>query len=421
MSTVGQCGLSISNCRSQWRHCSQILALVVAGLLGVSTFAVAQDEPAPKASKTAPAAVDMKEFEKLFALRTELGKKLEKLSQGLEAAEKANDEKKYRALAEEFNGLIIDFEKTTLPKLLALSGPIYLQDGKNKDAESIVLGYLQDLYRENKYKQVIAEGNKYLAAGRKHPLILNFVGVACFATHDFARAEDLLKQARAAGADDEQAGVMFARIGAPYLDQCKPYQAMWKKEQAIREKEAAATGDARLPRVLLKTNKGDIELELFENEAPNTVANFISLIEKKKYDGVAFHRVIPGFMAQGGDPNTLNKDPRDDGMGGPGYNIVCECYQPNARMHFQGSLSMAHAGKDTGGSQFFLTHLPTSHLNPDVDKARGHTVFGRITKGLDVALSLTPGDRIVVASVLFKRNHPYVPKTVADPDAAPKE
>lgn len=385
--------------------------MVLAGFLWMATTVVGQDQPAPKATKSAPASAEAKEFQQLFAVRAQLGEKLSKLQGPLREAAKAQDVKKHKALVDEFNGYVTDFEENTLPRLLALAGPLYIKDGKNTQAEEIVLGYLQDLYHENKYKQVVTEGSKYLAAGRNHPLILNFVGVSLYATQDFVKAEEVLKQAKAAGAKSEDAGSMFAQIGAPYLDQCRGYQAMWVKEQAIRAKEAAATGDARLPHVLFKTNKGDIELELFENEAPNTVANFVNLVEKKKYDGIAFHRVIPNFMAQGGDPNTLDKDPSNDGMGGPGYNIACECYQANARMHFQGSLSMAHAGKDTGGSQFFLTHLPTSHLNPNVDEAKGHTVFGRIVKGLDVALGLRPGDRIITATVLFKRNHPYVPKT----------
>ena len=394
--------------------CSKVL--VIAACLSLTTAATGQDQPAPKEAKAAPTTADAKQFEELFAVRAELGKKLGKLQTEITAAAKAKDTKQQQTLIDQFNGMVTEFEAKTLPKLLALAGPLYIKDAQNADAEQIVLGYLQDLFQENKYKNVIVEGKKYLDAGRRHPLILNFVGVSYFAVQDFTKSEEILKEAKAAGEKNDEAGGMFAQIGAPYLSQCKSYLAMWKKELAIREKEAAATGDARLPRVLFKTTKGDIELELFENEAPNTVANFVSLVEKKKYDGIGFHRVIPNFMAQGGDPNTLDKDPRNDGMGGPGYHIACECYQENARMHFQGSLSMAHAGRDTGGSQFFLTHLPTGHLNPNEDAGRGHTVFGRIVKGLDVALSLRPGDRIQTATVVFKRNHPYTPKTLPASD-----
>ena len=164
-----------------------------------------------------------------------------------------------------------------------------------------------------------------------------------------------------------------------------------------------------LPRVKLETNKGDIVIELFENEAPNTTANFISLVEKKFYDGLSFHRVLPGFMAQGGDP-------KGNGSGGPGYSIACECYRPDYRKHFRGTLSMAHAGKDTGGSQFFLTFVPTTHLDGK------HTAFGRVIEGMDVLAKLQrteagsqgETDHIEKATVLRKRNHPYEP--VKGPD-----
>jgi len=101
----------------------------------------------------------------------------------------------------------------------------------------------------------------------------------------------------------------------------------------------------------MTTNKGIIVLELFENEAPDTVGNFISLVEKKFYDDKTFHRVLQHFMAQGGCP-------KGDGTGGPGYQIYCECYKPDYRRHFRGSLSMAHAGRDTGARSFFSLSAP---------------------------------------------------------------
>lgn len=389
--------------------------LVVLGCLACTTLAIGQDDPAPpKTNKAAAASPEMKEFQALLDGRTELSKKLEALRADIGEAIQAKDTKKEQELKAQFDKLVAGFREKTLPKMISLATTMYIKDGKNAEAEDFVLGYMTDLFQNNKYKQVIAEGTKYMMAGRNNPRILNFVGVAHFANQDFAKAESVLTLARAAGEKDEEAAQLFAQLGGPYLGQCKSYAAMWKKELAIREKEAAAKGEERLPRVQLSTSKGDIELELFENEAPNAVANFISLVDKKYYDGIAFHRVIPSFMAQGGDPNTKDNDPRNDGQGGPGYTIKCEVFKPNARMHFQGSLSMAHAGRDTGGSQFFLTHLPTGHLNPDPDKDVGHTVFGRVVKGMDVVLALRPNDRITSAKVLFKRNHPYVPVTTKE-------
>lgn len=169
-----------------------------------------------------------------------------------------------------------------------------------------------------------------------------------------------------------------------------------------------------MPRVQLTTNRGPIVIELFEDEAPNTVANFISLIESGTYDNVKFHRVIPNFMVQGGDPLSKDDDPRNDGQGGPGYLIPCECYSKSARMHFRGSLSAAHAGKDTGGSQFFITHLPTPHLNPNPAQETGHTVFGRVLSGMEVVAAIEKDDVIEQAVVLNKRDHEYKPKTLPD-------
>lgn len=166
------------------------------------------------------------------------------------------------------------------------------------------------------------------------------------------------------------------------------------------------------PVVLLRTSKGDVIVELFEDEAPNTVANFISLVEKGFYNGLKFHRVIDGFMAQGGCP-------KGTGAGGPGYSIACECYRTGALKHQRGSLSMAHAGKDTGGSQFFITFKPAPFLDGK------HTVFGQVVQGMDAVdrfERMDPEkpnpyvevDQIIEARVLRKRNHPYVAAKIAD-------
>ncbi|MDZ5472801.1 peptidylprolyl isomerase [Bacillus sp. 31A1R] len=123
-----------------------------------------------------------------------------------------------------------------------------------------------------------------------------------------------------------------------------------------------------------------IDLEFFPNEAPNTVANFEKLANEGFYDGLTFHRVIPGFVSQGGCPTG-------NGTGGPGYSIKCET-EGNPHKHLAGSLSMAHAGKDTGGSQFFIVHKPQPHLDGV------HTVFGQVTNGLEVALNMGNGAKM---------------------------
>jgi len=126
------------------------------------------------------------------------------------------------------------------------------------------------------------------------------------------------------------------------------------------------------------TGAGDLELELFAREAPNTVNNFVFLAREGFYDGTVFHRVIPGFMVQGGDPTGT-------GRGGPGYKFADEF---SARSHGNGTLSMANSGPNTNGSQFFITYAPQPHLDGK------HSVFGQLTSGMDVLLKLENGSRI---------------------------
>lgn len=137
----------------------------------------------------------------------------------------------------------------------------------------------------------------------------------------------------------------------------------------------------------IETEKGTIVADLFDEEAPNTVANFEKLANSEFYDGTRFHRVISNFMIQGGDP--LSRDPgnRRVGTGGPGYTIKCETHR-NTHRHEAGTLSMAHAGKDTGGSQFFICHSPQRHLDGV------HTVFGQVREGMNVVNSIRQNDVI---------------------------
>jgi peptidyl-prolyl cis-trans isomerase B (cyclophilin B) len=142
-------------------------------------------------------------------------------------------------------------------------------------------------------------------------------------------------------------------------------------------------------RATIETNRGTMVAELYEKEAPNTVANFEKLANSGFYDGVRFHRVIADFVVQGGDPLSRDLAPEDPriGTGGPGYRIKCET-KGNPHTHEAGALSMAHAGKDTGGSQFFivLSEANTRHLNGV------HTVFGKVTDGLDVVQQIRKND-----------------------------
>ena len=238
------------------------------------------------------------------------------------------------------------------------------------------------------------------AAGAASPDVVLLGASAAIVASRLDQAEAWIDQAKKAGVDDERIGELKQMVASerPKVD----------AEMKVRAKEEAA---GNLPQVKIETTKGTVVVELFENEAPNTVANFITLVEQGFYDGTPFNRVIGGFMAQGGDPTGT-------GTGGPGHVIACECYAPNARKHFLGSLSMAHAGKDTGGSQFFLTFRPTEHLDGR------HTVFGRVVEGFDVLPRLvrTEGpfagaapDQIVKAEMIRKADRDYTPQTMPDP------
>jgi peptidyl-prolyl cis-trans isomerase B (cyclophilin B) len=137
----------------------------------------------------------------------------------------------------------------------------------------------------------------------------------------------------------------------------------------------------------IETERGTITLELFDVEVPKTFANFEKLANSNFYDGTRFHRVIKNFMIQGGDPLSRDANNPRVGSGGPGYMIKCETHL-NKHKHVAGTLSMAHAGKDTGGSQFFICHSPQPHLDGV------HTVFGQVTSGMDVVNTIQKNDLI---------------------------
>jgi len=138
-----------------------------------------------------------------------------------------------------------------------------------------------------------------------------------------------------------------------------------------------------MSKAIIKTEKGDMTVQFYDKDAPNTVANFLKLAKSGYYDGVTFHRVINDFVIQGGDPTGT-------GAGGPGYSIDCELNGDN-QYHDRGVLSMAHAGRNTGGSQFFICHsrTNTSHLD------RNHTCFGKVIENVDVVDDIRQGDKIL--------------------------
>ncbi|NRA12650.1 MAG: peptidylprolyl isomerase [Crocinitomicaceae bacterium] len=146
---------------------------------------------------------------------------------------------------------------------------------------------------------------------------------------------------------------------------------------------------------IIKTNRGEMKVEFYDNDAPKTVANFTKLAKEGYYDGLKFHRVLPDFVIQGGCPNSKDGAEGMPGTGGPGYAIDCELDGVNQH-HERGVLSMAHSGRNTGGSQFFVCHSRTNTAHLDGN----HTCFGKVVEGLDVIDEISEGDSIDSITVL---------------------
>jgi cyclophilin family peptidyl-prolyl cis-trans isomerase len=363
--------------------------------------------PALKVTVDSGDADPAESWKKLLARKLAIFEQLQTLKKRFAAAAATSDEK--RSIKEQYVDLIREFHVAVSDQMNDLAATIYEQNEGDLDAGEIVM---RDAFNRNDFDRSAGISSKLLTAERKTKDVLSMGAVSQFALHNF-------EQASAIFAEAQKINRLDLRYET-YIDSAKKYPELWKTEQELRAKEDALEGDAALPRIEFDTTKGKIVLELFEDHAPNTVANMISLVEGGKYDGLTFHRVINGFMAQGGSPNTLDQDPSNDDIGGPGYTIACECFREDARMHFRGSLSMAHAGLDSGGSQFFITHLPTDWLNVNYDPGREpHTVFGRVVEGMKVAASLTQVDKISKATVLRKRPHEYKPEIT--PDENPEE
>jgi peptidyl-prolyl cis-trans isomerase B (cyclophilin B) len=146
---------------------------------------------------------------------------------------------------------------------------------------------------------------------------------------------------------------------------------------------------------IIRTSKGEMKVSLYTEDAPNTVANFVKLAKEGYYDGLKFHRVIPNFVIQGGCPNSRDGAKGMPGTGGPGYSIDCEVKGGN-QYHDRGVLSMAHAGRNTGGSQFFVCHSRdnTAHLDGN------HTCFGKVIEGVDIVDDIRQNDRIDAIEII---------------------
>ena len=267
----------------------------------------------------------------------------------------------------------------------------------------IVLNWVSVLENQNQFSQAIAAMENLSEEQLQNPDTALVYANSLYSDNRF---DDAIEALDNVNQNSENASSVTASRVASSKTKYLEAKGYWEEEQGIREVEDAA-GD--MPSARIITVKGPIELTLFEDHAPNTVANFIKLSEDGFYDGTKFHRVLKKFMAQGGDPNSREGAEGTPGSGGPGYTIKDEHLGDDFRRHFAGTLSMANrSAPNTGGSQFFITHMPTSHLDGR------HTAFGRVTSGLDVVRNLEVDDDILSITITSKRDHDYIPETIGE-------
>jgi len=274
-------------------------------------------------------------------------------------------------------------------------------------------------FDSNHFQAAYEDARKALAADNHKRAVWEIYARASFGVERF---HDVVEGLDQAFPKDKPAWAADPRKKAQHLVE------EWKRELALRQAEDKADD---LPRVRFtiehrafvngsagekSTGRGDVELELFEDQAPATVANFLYLVERRFYDGTRFHWAEAGRMAVGGDPNTKLENRSEDGNGGPGYSIPDESRSALARGHFRGSISLVQHGPRTAGSQFFITLVPC----PEFDGR--FTTFGRVIAGQEVMDQVTegrtnreigefgkiiPGDVLVHAEVIRKRAHKY--------------
>lgn len=273
----------------------------------------------------------------------------------------------------------------------------------------IALEHARRLKDEVRYDEVIATVERLDVDPSEHPELFVLLAEARFAQHQFDAALAALDDI---GTFDSMQFRLRTRA-----DELRGWiqdtSELWAIEQERRAAEASADD---LPRATIETARGPITVELFEDDAPNTVANFISLARDGFYEGTTFHRFIPDFMVQGGDIRSKEDVPGTPGTGNPGYRIPDEHGEGfEARPHFNDTLAMANTGApNSGGSQFYLNHKPSPWLN---DR---HTVFGRVIDGMDIVRQLRAEDRIDGVTILRTRDHPYEPETIpVEEPAAP--
>jgi cyclophilin family peptidyl-prolyl cis-trans isomerase len=324
-------------------------------------------------------------------------------------AKRVELDKQYRKL--------LDKADAMLPALRAAAEAAYLEaPDSSSDPATFLVATVYEACLKRAYEGAFPPAKLLMDHGYDRRFLIGWAGIAAFAVGQFDLAEKWLQRAREENVLANY-GRSWEELGVGALRNCPFYKQAWKNEEATRAAEAKAdrSPETWLPRVLLRTNKGEIELELFEDDAPNSVTNFILLVEDGFYNGKPFYAVQ-------GQPCTAA-----GGVVGPEgevrHLVLPEGDRPK-RLHFRGSVTMPPSGdqRGAGTSQFYLLFFPQRSLN---DKS---TCIGRIVRGIDVLSRLRPTapkefantepdniDRIIEAKVLRKRSHPYELKKVPEP------
>ena len=265
----------------------------------------------------------------------------------------------------------------------------------------IRLTHSRQLKERNLYARAITILQRYEFNFGEFPEAAVLLSDSLYAEHRFEEAISVLESIPDEVPDYKR---LIKDLADASLVEMRQYLEYWKLEQEIRASEEEAND---LPRAEIITTRGLIVVELFENEAPNTVANFIALSEEKFYSGTRFHNVMRNLFARTGDPFSKPGATGSIGEGTAGYYIRDEHFAENNRKHFAGSLAMYKIPvPNTAGSQFYITHTPLPDFN---DK---FTVFGRVVSGLNTARLLEQDDRIEVINIVRKRNHEYIPEKI---------
>ncbi len=316
-----------------------------------------------------------------------------------EFEQSAASKQKFEAAVKKGNALKLQVRDKAV-ELFELSGK------PDRDFKRLVLFAMEDLANQGHMEKVYHLARRMLSYFPDDEPMLVAIGFTTISTNRYDEAAEFL----------QNHGGLVTKMGDSYRALYTELPALLAAKSNEKEADARAAAEDDLPRVKLVTTKGDIIVELFENEAPDTVGNFISLVESGFYKDSKFHRVISQFMAQTGCPDG-------NGRGGPGYMIVDEHGGSRDRHHFSYVLSMANSGQpNSAGSQFFITYHPQLRLD------KKHCVFGRVIEGFEVVDSLqktfiqkdgdeepiegaTP-DEIISAEVIRKRDHEYLPNKV---------